>query len=235
MTQNILLPERLKRITQFLPKGSFFADIGSDHAYLPIAVCQMDPTAKAIAGELNEGPFQAAIQHVKQYGLADQIEVIKGDGLAVIQDKKVKQVVIAGMGGGLIRSILEAGKAELDRVERLILQPNVDSQVIRAWLMQTDYRLVEEEILTEDGHTYEILVADKIVDGKPMSYTEQELLFGPFLLKKRHQVFVDKWNRELTHYQRIITQIKQAKVPDIEKIEFYERQISWIEEVLSHE
>lgn len=235
MTQDILLPERLKRIMRFLPEGCFFADIGSDHAYLPIAVCQMDPTTKAIAGELNEGPFQVAVQHVKQYGLADQIEVIKGDGLAVIQDKKVKQVVIAGMGGVLIRSILETGKTELDRVERLILQPNVDSQVIRGWLMQTDYRLVEEEILTEDGHTYEILVADKIVDGKPMSYTEQELLFGPFLLKKRHQVFVDKWNRELTHYQRIITQIKQAKVPDIEKIEFYERQISWIEEVLSHE
>lgn len=233
MTKQLILSNRLKVITKFLPKGANFADIGSDHAYLPIAVCLHDPTAKAIAGELNHGPFQAAKDHVEKYQLTDQVIVKKGDGLDVIRNDKVTQVVIAGMGGGLIRSILERGKDTLLNVERLILQPNVDSQYIRDWLEKNNYNLVDEVILVEDGHIYEVLVADQAQNHQVDQLTKQEKLFGPFLLKSRNQAFITKWKRELDNYRRIIKQMGQAKQPDQKKINDYVEQLSWIKRVLN--
>lgn len=235
MIQEIKLSKRLKSITQFLDQGCYFSDIGSDHAYLPIVVCQKDPTAKAIAGELNEGPFQAARDNVKRYHLEHQIEVIKGDGLTVIDHKPVREVVIAGMGGGLIRSILDNGRTYLKDVERLILQPNINSYTVREWLNQTSYQLVDEVILTEEDHTYEILVADKLSEKKQVSYSEKELFFGPFLLKNKNQAFRKKWQSELINYERILKQMSQAKNPDKAKVKQYQQKILWIEEVLINE
>lgn len=232
MTNEIVLSDRLRNIMAFLPNGSYFADIGSDHAYLPIAVCQNDQEAKAIAGELNEGPYQSALKHVKQQLLSDRIEVIKGDGLEVIQNKPIKQVVIAGMGGGLIRSILEKRKHLLKDVERLILQPNVDSECIREWLLDTEYQLIAERILEEDGHIYEILVADMLTTNRVREYSAKELLFGPYLLKDKNRVFKQKWQRELTNNHNIIRQMKQAKKPDLNKIKQFEIKGKWIQEVL---
>ena len=233
MTEQITLSNRLKQITKFLPEAAKFADIGSDHAYLPIAVCLEDPTARAVAGELNQGPYQAAIDHVTNYHLTGQIKVIKGDGLDVIDNERVNQVVVAGMGGSLIRSILERGKDKLVEVERLILQPNVDSQHIRSWIEDNDYTLVDEVILEEDGHIYEILIADQAIDQQISKLTEQEQLFGPFLLKKRDPIFKQKWQSELNNYQRIIKQMERAKQPNLQKINDYREQLSWIERVLS--
>lgn len=233
MTEQLTLSNRLKQITKFLPEGAKFADIGSDHAYLPIAVCLKDPTARAIAGELNQGPYQAAVDHVTKYHLSGQIKVIKGDGLDVIANHHLSQVVIAGMGGSLIRSILERGKDRLVQIERLILQPNVDSQHIREWIEENNYTLVDEVILEEDGHIYEILIADQAIDQQISKLTEQERLFGPFLLKKRDSIFKQKWQSELNNYQRIIKQMERAKQPDLQKINDYREQLSWIERVLS--
>lgn len=233
MTEKLTLSNRLKQITKFLPEAAQFADIGSDHAYLPIAVCLEDPTARAIAGELNQGPYLAAIDHVTKYHLTGQIKVIKGDGLDVIDNEHVNQVVIAGMGGSLIRSILERGKDKLVDVKRLILQPNVDSQYIRDWIEDNNYTLVDEVILEEDGHIYEILIADQANEQQISKLTEQERLFGPFLLKKCDPIFKQKWQSELTNYQRIINQMERAKQPDLQKINDYREQLSWIERVLS--
>ncbi|WP_440895866.1 tRNA (adenine(22)-N(1))-methyltransferase [Amphibacillus sp. Q70] len=232
MTNEIILSNRLKNIMDFLPAGSFFADIGSDHAYLPIAVCQHDQSAKAIAGELNEGPYRSALEHVTTQRLTDQIKVIKGDGLEVIQFEPVKQVVIAGMGGGLICSILEQGKHLLKDVDRLILQPNVNSEYIREWLLNTDYQLVAERILAEEGHIYEILVADIAVTKARYEYSDKEILFGPYLIKEKNNVFKQKWQRERKNYRRIIEQMLRAKEPDLIKINQFKLKEKWIEEVL---
>jgi len=235
MVEQLTLSKRLETITKYLPKQAIFADIGSDHAYLPIAVCQRDDSAHAIAGELNKGPYLAAVEHVKKYQLAERIQVIQGDGLDVIRNHPVKQIVIAGMGGGLIRSILERGKDTLKTVERLILQPNVDSQYIREWTNANDFSLVDEDILEEDGHIYEILVLDKSEQAKSTLLSDQACLFGPFLLEQRNDTFTKKWQRELVNYQRIINQMEQAKVLDVAKIAEYNCRIKWIEQVINHD
>ncbi|MEN1970510.1 class I SAM-dependent methyltransferase [Lentibacillus sp. N15] len=233
MPQHITLSDRLLEIANFLPVGAVFADIGSDHAYLPCYVCNRDITAQAIAGEVNEGPYNSARATVLTNQLADRIDVRLGNGLEVLRDNEVKQVVIAGMGGTLIRSILDAGKAKLGRVKRIIAQPNVDAIGVRKWLSAHQYWITDETIIEENGHFYEIIIADMCENrSSARSWTEQELFFGPVLLTKRPVAFFKKWQYEKDKRKRVIRQMKHAVQPNQEKIRSFEQELQWIQEVL---
>ena len=229
--ETIKLSNRLKQASYYIGTGAFFADIGSDHAYLPIYVCQLDPSAKGIAGELNQGPFEAAVSHVRGNQLSDRIDVRKGDGLTVIAQDPIDTVVICGMGGGLIRSILAEGKTYLTHVKRLVLQPNVDSHYLREWLVMNSFNLVTEEILKEDGHIYEILIADKVSERVTLS--PKDIFFGPFLRRESSAVFKEKWHREYDNVVRVIDNMALAKQIDEEKLVLYQERKQWIREVLT--
>lgn len=228
--REITLSERLKTVAGFLPEASRFVDIGSDHAYLPCYVCMKDKYATAIAGEVNEGPYLSAVNTVKTMNLENRISVRKGNGLQVIEPKEVKQVVIAGMGGSLIASILESGKEKLAEVESLVLQPNVDAKAVRVWLEHNSYKLVSEKIVEEGRHIYEVLFAEK--KEIEIAMTEKELLFGPYLLQEKSLPFKKKWTRELKNTERILREMKRAKEVNQEKVARYEKEKQWMEEVI---
>lgn len=230
-----LLSKRLQVVASYLPYGANFADIGSDHAYLPCYVCLQDPSALAVAGELNEGPFQSAGKEVERHDLSARISVRKGDGLSVLSKDEVEQVVIAGMGGSLITNILDNGKEKLNRTSRIIVQPNVDAKSLRKWFVKYNYQITAEEIIEEAGHIYEILVADKNGTGNELHYTEKEILFGPFLMEEKSEVFKKKWAEEKTKKDYVKGEIQKAINPDKDKIAILEREIQWIEEVLTND
>lgn len=233
MDRKINLPQRLKKVAIRLPAGSIFADIGSDHAYLPCYVCLADPQAKAIAGEVNEGPYRNAVQTVEKYHLHDRISVRMGNGLEIFQKGEIHQLVITGMGGGLIRSILESGSDKLSAVNRIIVQPNNGSKTVRSWLIKQNYRIIDEDILEEHGHIYEIVVADRT--EIPICLTEKEQLFGPVLMEKQSDVFIKKWKYEYEKYKHIIKEMNKAKNPDDEKIQRYQEEKKWMKEVIQLE
>lgn len=228
-----ILSKRLETIASFIPKGVRFADIGSDHAYVPCAICSNDETASAVAGEVREGPFKSAQKTVNQHGLENQIEVRLGDGLDVI-DQSVTHVIIAGMGGSLITSILERGKEKLEHVEQLVLQPNIGAHHVRRWLINNGFTLVNEQLVEENGHIYEVLCA--VSQRSEQDYIqEKEILFGPFLLQEKSDLFIKKWQREYSHRKNIIEQIKQSKQPNQEQMDQFHQELVWIKEELSNE
>lgn len=231
---NLKISKRLIDIAGFLPEGASFADIGSDHAYLPCYVCLRDKSAKAVAGEVNQGPFDSARKNIKKLGLEQQITVRLGDGLQVIKDSdELEQVVIAGMGGGLIAQILNDGKPKLHSVQRLILQPNVNARKVRIWLEKHGFVLVEERILEEKGHLYEILVADRLAANPYVEgLMEKQLLLGPFLLQEKSPVFYKKWEVEKNKLQRVISQMEQSANTDQYKIRQFRKELKWIKEEL---
>lgn len=236
MKEKIKLSKRLMKVASFLPKGAYFADIGSDHAYLPCYVCLNDLSAKSIAGEVNEGPYQSAVETVNSFDLETMIDVRLGNGLDVIQDEAVTEIVIAGMGGGLIRNILEAGKAKLDHVKRIIVQPNIGERNVRKWFSNNGYTIVDEVIMSENNHTYEIIVADRMnSDSTTSMYNEKQQLFGPFLLEEKSALFIQKWNKRIEKLNDIIKDMEEARHCDREKLARFKQELNWIKEELDSE
>ncbi len=233
MKSEFKLSKRLQAIASYLPTGACFADIGSDHAYLPSYVCLQDPTATAIAGEVNIGPYESALETVQGLLLEKRIQVRLGDGLAVLNAGEVTEITIAGMGGPLITTILDAGKDKLDGVQQIIAQPNIGARNVRYWLMTNDYSICNETIIEENGHFYEIIIAKKSPSNITMD--EKQLLFGPILLEDKSSVFLAKWHDELKNKQRIIKQMKQSTIIDTVKIAQFEIEINWIKEITENE
>src|SRR5699024_9224745 len=108
---------------------------------------------------------------------------------------------ICGMGGPLIAKILEEGQEKLTAHPRLILQSNIQSSAIRNLLESMHYNIIEEVILEEKGHIYEIIVAE-FCEQQPQTLTELELKFGPILLKKKHELFFKKWKENGKHCKK---------------------------------
>jgi len=230
METTIKLSERLQMVAGFLKKGTYFADIGSDHAYLPCYVCLSDLEARAVAGELNQGPYDSACSTVKEYKLEQRISVRLGDGLSVLSPGEVEEVAIAGMGGALIASILEAGIDKLSGVHKIVAQPNVDARSTRNWLANHGYAIKNEAILKEKGHIYEIIAAEKI--DVPIALTPKEALFGPLLLQNKTSVFVEKWVEEAEKLDRALLQMENATHKNEVKFLQFKRERTWIKEVL---
>ncbi|WP_416827251.1 tRNA (adenine(22)-N(1))-methyltransferase [Ectobacillus polymachus] len=229
------LSKRLEAVAMEIPSQSVLADIGSDHAYLPCYAVLQGMISYAIAGEVVDGPFHAAQSNVQQCGLEAKISVRKGNGLDVLQAGEADVITIAGMGGALIRDILERGKDKLQGVTRLILQPNIGSYVVRKWLMENDWELISEKILEEDGKIYEILVAEVGDVYRPYrNQLEAGLLMGPYLLREQSDVFRKKWLHELTNLRRIHHQLEGAAPGEetTQKREEMTRKIQLIEEGL---
>ncbi len=233
------LSKRLETVAGFIPKGAIFADIGSDHAYLPCYSVLQETAKGAIAGEITDGPYQSAKSQVEKCELSHKISVRKGDGLSVLKaEDPIDCITIAGMGGSLIKKILEEGKEKLSGVTRLILQPNIHAIYIREWLIDNGWELLEEDIIEEDEKIYEVLVAEKGEPKRPYdTFTfEAGLLLGPILAKEKSETFLSKWSGELSHLKSIIQQLEQAghSYENSEKYQEIIKQIKLIEEVLKN-
>ncbi|HLR66475.1 tRNA (adenine(22)-N(1))-methyltransferase [Virgibacillus alimentarius] len=237
MKHTIKLSRRLTNVASFLSPGSLFADIGSDHAYLPCYICLQDNEARAIAGEINEGPYLSACKTVESYQLTNVVDVRLGDGLEVLNKNEVTEIVIAGMGGSLIKSILDDGRDKLLNVKRIIVQPNVEEQNVRSWLLSNGFKLTNEIILEENNHIYEIIVGDKAdeINSSKSTLEEKQLFFGPLLMSNPNPVFYKKWRSEHSKRAATLEQIKKANTLHKEKIRQFEMELDWIEEVLQNE
>lgn len=225
------LSKRLETVGRFVPEAARLADIGSDHAYLPVALMLKGKIDFAVAGEVVKGPYESAKRQVMKNGLSERIEVRLANGLdAIEKHDQISAITIAGMGGSLIRDILESGRQNqrLSGEERLILQPNIGEKTLRMWLKENNYQIIAEEIIEENKKIYEIIVAEK--KKQPIDYSEKELMFGPFLLEEKNATFSAKWQRELKQREVILEQLKNASEQN--RYETIQQEVEWIKEVL---
>jgi tRNA (adenine22-N1)-methyltransferase len=228
-----MLSRRLQAIAELVPPGARVADIGSDHALLPAWLAASGKSPFAVAGEVRDGPLKASAARIEADGLADRVAVRKGDGLAVVAPGEVDCVVIAGMGGALIASILEAGNAagKLAGVRTLVLQPNVGEDLVRRWLLDRGWYLASERIVEEDGRWYEILEARRVKDADRLNAALYDpsflgldgpderlrallLRMGPWLLRRPDERLTGKWRSELDKLASIRRQIGRSDAPE---------------------
>ncbi|MGX7349371.1 tRNA (adenine(22)-N(1))-methyltransferase [Dolosicoccus paucivorans] len=232
----IQLSPRLQQVAQYVQQYApqnevVLCDVGSDHAYLPSYLLLNNHIAKAIAGEVVEGPFRAAQKMKEAYSFKDRLSVRLGDGLSVIKENdQVNVITICGMGGVLIRDILNEGQQAIKPNTLLILQPNMASNHVRKWISDHESSIIDEIIVEDHGRLYEVIVAIYQKSGPKLTYNEE--LFGPINLKKQDKYFVTYWSNELNKLKNVQQQMTHSQQVDEDKVIYIKERIKSIEEVL---
>ncbi|MBZ5963522.1 SAM-dependent methyltransferase [Leuconostoc gelidum subsp. gelidum] len=227
---SIHLSPRLNAVADFVPLNARLADIGSDHAYLPVNLLLNDKISHAIVGEVAKGPLDNAHHELKKRHLLERADVRLASGLAAINDTdNVDTVTIAGMGGILISNILNAGKQQEKTFKTLVLQPNTDEQIVRRWLTTQHYQIIDETIVQEESHFYEIIAA--VVGEQQLS--DLDLIFGPYLRVEKTATFVAKWQKESERIALIFKQLQAAGKSDTDTYRQWQLRYNQIQAVIS--
>ena len=149
----IELSPRLLAVAGCVPPGVRFADVGTDHAYLPAYLLQRGVIDRAIASDLRRGPLDRARQTADRCGLTERISFRLCSGLDGISPEEVEVIAIAGMGGETMISILESAPWVNAEPYRLLLQPMTKAELLRAYLAEHGYCFLDERLVCEN-HTY---------------------------------------------------------------------------------
>jgi tRNA (adenine22-N1)-methyltransferase len=205
------LSKRLAAIAGLVTEGAVAADVGTDHGYVPIYLAETGKCERVIAMDVNQGPLDRALIHIKEHNLEKRIEIRLSDGLKSLRKGEADTVIAAGMGGGLIIRILEESKETAESIREFILQPQSEIHKVREYLSRNGFCLTEEKMAEEENKFYPMM---KLVHGEESAYTELELCYGRKLLAGRDPVlrrFLIKEEKRLEGiYQRIEEQPGEA-------------------------
>ncbi len=171
------LSPRLRLLADWVRPGARLADVGTDHAYLPVWLRLHGRVVSAIACDLRKGPLDRARETGRTYG-ADGIDYRLGDGLEVVSPEEADTIVIAGMGGENIAAILSKAPWTAGGGHTLLLQPQTRAEVLRAFLADHGYAIRREALSEDRGTLYPVMEAA----GGEMSLTLGQLYGGAALL-----------------------------------------------------
>jgi len=191
------LSPRLRMVAEMVPFCERIIDIGTDHAFVPIYLIAKDRCTLAIASDIHAGPAMAAKRNIDRYQMEDRIKVAVGDGLDMIQTTPQDCVVIAGMGGYEIQSILSKGPIFANAI---ILQPQKSHRELRGFLAEAGYAIRKEEIAKEQNRYYIGMLA--VYTGIQYELTPLELEIGPCILAERPSFFAEYLKHRISKMQK---------------------------------
>lgn len=178
--KQLCLSDRLQTIADLIPTGSRVADIGTDHAYLPVWLLQNGVATHAVACDVNEGPLERARGSAAQYGITENISFRLGNGLACVAPEEVDTIAIAGMGGETMIAILEAAPWTREGKHKLLLQPMTKAELLRPWLAEYGYRFIVERLVFENQTYFPVMMLEGGGDAKQLTPGES---WGGILLQ----------------------------------------------------
>jgi tRNA (adenine22-N1)-methyltransferase len=177
------LDRRLAAAAAFAVPGRRFADIGTDHAFLPIWLCENEVSPGGVASDINEGPVRRASANIAAAGLSDRIAVFRTDGLSGIERFSPQDIFILGMGGELIAGIVSSSRLAADPDVRLILQPMTKAAELRAALDALGFRIDGETVVRDGRRLYQVILA--CYDGVVRTSSPLELELGRLNMASR--------------------------------------------------
>lgn len=201
---------RLEFISSLIPTGTGFADIGTDHGYLPTYMAQNGYDGNIIAADIKNAPLSTAICTAREYGVEDNISFRLCDGLDAIQPNEIDTIVIAGMGGDTICGILDRAEWCLDSKFALILQPMTKVEVLRYWLTNNGFGISGEHIVRDNGELYQIICA-RFGEVTPLS--DAELFTGLFETAAGNRDFPELLDGLSKRFQKAVDGMDKAKAP----------------------
>lgn len=169
------LNPRLTSAAEFVRQGARFADVGTDHAYLPIFLLSEGVISYALCTDINEGPLASAIANAKDAGLYEKMEFCLTDGAAALSGYGITDMAICGMGGDLIASIVEAAGYLKDEKINLILQPMTKQEALRENLYRMGYEIIAESYSYDAGKPYVCMQVKYSGISKALNEAEKEI------------------------------------------------------------
>ena len=199
----VKISERLRTAAGLIGEGERLADVGTDHGYVPIYLVERKHIPSAIAMDIRTGPLERAREHIRMYGMEDYIQTRLSDGVAALKPGEADTILIAGMGGGLVKHILESGRVICEQAHGLVLQPQSELPKVRRFLMENGY------------------VTDSFTEEQ-----ELEFRYGKQLLTEKHPVLLAYLRWEAQIQQDILTQLSgqpateqiAARIDDVKQI-----------------
>ena len=213
------ISKRLEMAANLVTPGNVTADIGTDHAYLPVWLIERGRIPRAIAMDVVKGPLAHAAESITKYRMTDRIETRLSDGLCGLQPGEADTAVLAGMGGALVIRILENSFGTVRTLRELVLQPQSEIAKVRRFLDEHGLSVVDEDMVLEEGKYYTAMkvkvtpgeTGDSVpYDEDPLS-REAEYRYGPVLLKKRPAVLDQYLRWEYNRMSGIAQKLKNAK------------------------
>lgn len=153
------LGARLHTCAGYVRQGTRLADVGTDHALLPIWLLLTGKVLSAVASDVREGPLKSAQENAEKYGVTDRLFTRLSDGLANILPREAEDVVIAGMGGELIARLVSETAWLKQPEKRLILQPMTAAAKLRRSLSDMGFSLLSEDAVKDGDKLYSVILA----------------------------------------------------------------------------
>ncbi|MFV0520507.1 MAG: tRNA (adenine(22)-N(1))-methyltransferase [Lachnospirales bacterium] len=209
----MFVSKRLNTIVDLI-KYETIGDIACDHGFISILACENKGVKKSIACDLNKEPLQKCVENSKEYGFLDKIITREVDGIKGLEAGEVDTIIIAGLGGILMKKILSENENVFKSSKQLILQPQSDVVLMREYMVGA-YFTVMEQYVEDKGKFYVILNCEKA--DIPLEYNESELILGKNILY--NEDFSNFVKHKIFEFEKIQSKIHKnsSKYIEIEK------------------
>ena len=226
------LSERLNFIIKNIENTSVLADIGTDHGYIPLHALKSGICSKAIAVDINKEPLDKARLNAILEGMGEELEFRLGDGLKVLEKDEVEVTVIAGMGGNLIRDILEEQIEKVNSMKYLILQPAQNPEVLREYLYTNNYEIINEDLCLDENIYYELFKVRR-KEGEATNLDPIYYEVSPKLLMQKHPLMKEYLISKVENYEKINSFITESTINANERIKSIQEKINVITNMIN--
>ncbi len=211
----IRLDSRLSAVASLVREGKTVADIGTDHAYLLARLLKEGKIKRGIAADLRKGPLENARKTLVDCGQLENVRLVLSDGLDEIKKGECDDITIAGMGGILIKEILERTDWIFDKNIHIIAQPMTHGEVLRKFLVENGF-VIDKELAATDGKRHYCIIS-AYFDGEKRVADSWYTYVGELIYNKDEisQMYI---NKIVTALEKKLEAIKNAGVTDSENI-----------------
>ena len=221
-----MITPRLEAIINHV-NGKIIADIGTDHAYIPIYLIENNISERVIVSDIKKGPLSIAMENIEGHNLSDKIEIRLGGGMSVLTKNEADTIIIAGMGGILISEIIDAD-IEIAKNAKLILQPMNAQYELRKYLLSHGFKITDEDIAIEGFKVYNII--DTESGSQEPFENDFEYQIPKYLIK--HKYFKNLYEKKHREFTKVIKGLENSNNTDIEKLNLYKY---WLKELKKYE
>lgn len=220
---------RLYKICSYITDGLGVIDVGTDHGYLPIELCDRGYTGNIIAADINEDPLNKAVRAAAEAGYSDRISFLLCDGLEKCPHDAIDKIVIAGMGGDTICGILERTQWCRNSNYTLYLQPMSKAEILRKWLIDNGFAIIAEDLVVDNETIYQVISAKFRAS---MVLNEAQLYIGLKELHSDLDLYEELRQQLIKRFNRAVDGMSGAEKRDMSfRIEEYKTILAQLERI----